>query len=84
MCEKMFKPETEIEAHVKTDHSQTIFNCNKCHETFNSQAFQEEHKERNHTSRITNVLTICDQIEPYNERSWPYVHNVWQENCKQR
>ena len=38
--------ETETEAHVKTDHSQTLFNCNKCHKTFNSQAFQEEHTEK--------------------------------------
>ena len=74
----MFTTETEIEAHVKTDHSQTISNCNKCHETFNSQAFQEEH-----TSRITNVFTICDQIEPFNERPCHCVHNVLQENCKQ-
>ena len=28
--------------------------------SFNSQAFQEEHTERKHTSRITNVFTICD------------------------
>ena len=75
----MFTSETEIKAHVKTDHSQTISNCNKCHETFNTQAFQEEH-----TIRITNVFTICDQIEPINERPCPCVHNVLQENCKQR
>ena len=30
--------------------------------SFNSQAFQEEHTERKHTGRITNVFTICDHI----------------------
>jgi uncharacterized CHY-type Zn-finger protein len=60
----MFTTETDAEAHVKTDHSQTKFYCNKCHETFNSQAFQQEH-----TCRITNIFTICDQIELYNERT---------------
>ena len=42
--------ETETEAHVKTDHSQTLYNCNKCHKTFNRKAFQEEHTERNPTN----------------------------------
>jgi uncharacterized CHY-type Zn-finger protein len=50
------------EAHVKTDHSQTIFDCNNCHKTLNSQAFQEEHTERNHTSRITNICTFVIRL----------------------
>ena len=30
LCDKRFTTESVIEAHVKKDHSPTIFNCNEC------------------------------------------------------
>ena len=59
----MFTTETETKAHVKTDHSQTIFNCNKCHETFNSQAFQEEHTET-YLQSVIRLNHIVNDLAP--------------------